>query len=190
MTTLDELRTKLAGNDRLTEDLDRVRDKPEAVGGLFPAAGRRYGREPLADGWTTDEAARALLLAASPVDEVLNAYRYGDTAEKLAVLKALPLLPIGDQGVPLLEDALRTNDTRLVAAALGPYGDHLGPDAWRQAVLKCVFMGVPLAGVHRLHERADASLREMLRAFAAEREAAGREVPLDARNLLDETQEA
>jgi hypothetical protein len=186
MTTLDALRSELGGDDRLAADLRRVADDPAAVAALFPAAGRRYGRGPLASGWTTDEAARALLLAALPAGEIQDVYRYGDTAEKLAVLKALPLLPIGDEAVPLLDDALRTNDTRLVAAAVGPYADHLGQAAWRQAVLKCVFMGVPLAAVHRLTERADPDLAAMLGAFAEERLAAGRDVPPDAVALLDQ----
>ena len=82
------------------------------------------------------------------------------------MLKALPLLPIGDAAVPLLHDALRTNDTRLVAAALGPYAAHLDDAAWRQGVLKCVFMGMPLAAVDGLDERADAELAAMLAAFA------------------------
>jgi hypothetical protein len=179
VTTLDELRTFLPTDFQ-----------PADVPALFPAAGRRYGRAPLTEGWTTDEAARALMLAAVPPAEIQEIYRYGDTAEKLAVLKALPLLTIGDEGVPLLEDALRTNDTRLVAAALGgPYADRLGPEAWRQAVLKCVFMGVPLNSVHRLHERADSGLGAMLRAFAHERQAAGRDMPADATALLDRLQE-
>jgi hypothetical protein len=189
VTTLESLRSDLAGT-RLTDDLRRVADEPAAVDALFPAAGRRYGREPLTGGWTTDEAARALLLAAVPPDRIADVYRYGDTAEKLAVLKALPLLPIGDRAVPLLADALRTNDTRLVAAALGPYADHLDQAAWRQAVLKCVFMGVPLAAVHRLTERADAELAAMLAAFAHERHAAGRDMPPDALALLDQLTEA
>ncbi|MGK5684273.1 EboA domain-containing protein [Actinoplanes sp. URMC 104] len=179
MTTLEELRALLP-----------VEVEPGSVGALFPAAGRRYGREPLTDGWTTDEAARALMLAAVPSAEIAEIYRYGDTAEKLAVLKALPLLDVGDSAVPLLEDALRTNDTRLVAAALGPYADRLGQQAWRQAVLKCVFMGVPLTAVHRLTERADPELGEMLRAFAREREAAGRDMPPDALALLEKLKEA
>ncbi|XVV15787.1 EboA domain-containing protein [Actinoplanes sp. CA-131856] len=190
MTTLDDLHAELDGNERLTADLRRVNNDPGAVASLFPAAGRKYGREPLAGGWATDEAARALLLAAVPPEQVGDIYRYGDTAEKLAVLKALPLLPIGPSAVPLLEDALRTNDTRLVAAALGPYSDHLDQEAWRQAVLKCVFMGVPLAKIHRLSERADTRLGAMLRAFALERHAAGRDMPPDALALLDQLKEA
>lgn len=180
MTTLDELRALLPPTGPHTAD---------EIAALFPAATRRYGRAPLTDGWATDEAARALLLAQLTPDQIHDVYRYGDTTEKLAVLKALPLLTIGDHAVDLLEDALRTNDTRLVAAALGPYSDRLDQHTWRQAVLKCVFMGVPLAGVHRLAERADDELGAMLGAFAREREAAGRDMPADALALLGRLKE-
>ncbi|NMO52332.1 sugar phosphate isomerase [Actinoplanes sp. TBRC 11911] len=180
MTTLNELR-KALGDDPSGD-----------VATQFPAAGRRWGRDPLPGlpGWTADEAARALLLASAPFAEAEAAYRYGDADEKRAVLKALPLLAIGSEGVPLLHDALRTNDTRLVAAALGPYAEHLDDAAWRQGVLKCVFMGVPLATVHGLTERADDELAAMLAAFAQERTAAGREVPADALALLVAHKEA
>ncbi|GGL04548.1 hypothetical protein Sme01_65900 [Sphaerisporangium melleum] len=165
-------------------------ERPETAGRSFAQAGRRAGRAPLPDvpGWTADEAARALLLAALPpgraAAEAETLYRYGDADEKRAVLKALPMLDIGDEALPLLHDAIRTNDTRLVAAALGPYARHLDQAAWRQAVLKCVFMGVPLAVVDRLDERADQELAAMLAAFAAERAAAARPTPPDAAALL------
>jgi hypothetical protein len=95
------------------------------------------------------------------------------------------VLPVGDAGVPLLHDALRTNDSRLVTAALGPYGvSWLDAPAYRQAVLKCVFMGIPLAGISGLDQRTDDELRRMLREFAAEREAAGRPVPEDVPMVL------
>ncbi|MEV0612261.1 EboA domain-containing protein [Nonomuraea sp. NPDC050404] len=164
--------------------------RPHTIARSFAAAGRRTGRAPLpgAPGWTADEAARALLLAALPpgrvAEETGELYRYGDADEKRAVLKALHLLPIGPDAVPLLHDAIRTNDARLLAAALGPCAVHLDQAAWRQAVLKCVFMGVPLAGVHDLDRRADAELAAMLAAFADEREAAGRPMPGDAADLL------
>jgi hypothetical protein len=201
MVTLDDLRAALAANGTLTENgwlagaLDVVAGDPKALGGLFPAAARRCGRGPLpaAPGWTVDQAARALLLAALPSEplagEVKAVYTYGDAGEKLAVLKALPLLPLGDAAVSLLHDALRTNDTRLVAAALGPYAGRLDDVAWRQGVLKCVFMGVPLKDVHGVPERADARLAAMLDAFARERRAAGREVPADALAVLDQVKE-
>ncbi|NYV76802.1 EboA domain-containing protein, partial [Streptomyces sp. UH6] len=111
----------------------------------------------------------------------------GTAAERRAVLRALPHLIDGDQALDLVEDALRTNDTRLVAAALGPYGArHLPAHAWRHAVLKCLFTGVPVDAVARLAERArgDGELARMLGDFAAERGAAGRTVPPDLYRVL------
>ncbi|MEU3168677.1 EboA domain-containing protein [Streptosporangium sp. NPDC006930] len=179
------------GQEWLADARATVAAKPGSVTRHFAAAGRRAGRAPLPDapGWSADEAARAVLLAALPPEEAAgqaaDLYRYGDADEKRAVLKALPMLPVGAEAVPLLLDAIRTNDTRLVAAALGPYARHLDQTMWRQAVLKCVFMGVPLAAVDRLEERADAELAGMLAAFAEERTAAGRDIPEDATALLD-----
>ncbi|MEV0392509.1 EboA domain-containing protein [Polymorphospora rubra] len=188
---LDDLRAAFAaktGDGWLAAALDRVSGEPDAVGRLFAAAGRRVGRAPLTAGWSADEAARALLLAALPADLVAERadtlYRFGDAAEKRAVLKALPLLPVGAAAVPLLHDAIRTNDTRLVAAAVGPYARHLDQPAWRQAVLKCVFMGLPLSVVHDLDVRADAELAVMLGGLVDERRAAGRDVAADAVELL------
>lgn len=152
----------------------------------FAEAGRRSG---------SPDGARVLLLTAARPDAatVTRLYRQGTGAERRAVLLALPRLDIGpDHGVPLVEDALRTNDTRLVAAALGPYAaQHLAPHTWRQAVLKCLFTGVPVAAVADLAGRArgDAELARMLTAYAAERTAAGRAVPEDLRHVLDLTEE-
>ncbi len=54
-------------------------------------------------------------------DALTRLYRQGTAAERRAVLLALPHLVPGPDALPLVEDALRTNDTRLVAAAVGPY---------------------------------------------------------------------
>ncbi|SEG91906.1 hypothetical protein SAMN05444920_107386 [Nonomuraea solani] len=192
MTSSERLRAALRDTEHGTwlDGALAAAGRPETIRRSFAAAGRRTGRAPLpgAPGWTADEAARALLLAALPPgrlpEEAHDLYRYGDADEKRAVLKALPLLPIGADAVPLLLDAIRTNDARLLTAALGPYAAHLDQSAWRQAVLKCVFMGVPLAGVDRLAERADAELAAMLAAYADELAAAGRPMPGDAAALL------
>ncbi|MEU7511953.1 EboA domain-containing protein [Streptomyces sp. NPDC042898] len=119
-------------------------------------------------------------------------YASGDAAERLAVLRALPVLDaaghLGPRATPLIEDALRTNDARLVTAAIGPYAArHLGQGQWRQAVLKCVFLGVPLDAVAGIDRRGDPELTRMLAAFAEERTAAGRAVPDDVRERLDQT---
>jgi hypothetical protein len=164
-----------------------------AIGSLFPASARRYGRQPLVDsdlnGLTfgcADDEARAALISALADDESLasmlsDLYRYGDAGEKRGVLRCLHLKPgVGAQLLPEVEDALRTNDVRLVAAALQPYGArHLSAQAYRHAIVKCVFVGVPLAAVHGLAERQDSKLAEMLVDLAHERAAAGRPVPPD-----------
>ncbi len=192
MTSLDELRTALAtapGRDWLRDAEAGVRANP---GRVFAQADRKLGRDPLpgAPGWTAGQAARAILLAAlDDTDQLLLLYRHGDAAERLAVLRALPLLPIGDAAVPLLHDALRTNDPRLVAAALGPYAAHLDAETWRHGVVKCVFMGVPLDAVDGLDQRTDRELTTMLAALAVERGAAGRAMPADAAALLERTKE-
>lgn len=195
----------------LTDARRRVAEDPAALAVLFPAAARSCGREPLAGppgasqppaetgpadgqpatGWTADEAARALLLLAVPVDQTGlgevcgEVYRYGDAAEKRAVLRALAVLDVGEHGLPMVRDALRGNDTRLVAAALGPYAaQRLDDPGYRHAVLKCVFLGIPLSAVSGLDRRADPELAGMLADFARERVAAGRDVPGDVWPLL------
>jgi hypothetical protein len=189
--TPDELRAVVAavpGRTWLAEAEDQVRTDPDSIGPLFARAGRKLGREPVPGrpGWTPGLAGRILLLLAlGDAERTARLYWQGDAAERLAVLHALPLLPIGDAGVPLAEDALRTNDTRLVAAALGPYAARLDAATWRQGVVKCVFMGIPLSVVDRLDDRADADLTAMLAALARERAAAGRRMPADALALLN-----
>lgn len=175
----------------LTDAVARVGDDPAAVRTVFPAVGRHCGRGPLAAGWTVADAARARLLAALPLrgaalaEEITALHRYGDSAEQRAVLRSLALLEdsdasFADLGLPLVRAALWGNDTDLIEASLGPYAArHLDEDAYRHAVLKCVFCGIPLDRVVGLTERADRELARMLADFAHERVAAGRDVPSD-----------
>lgn len=183
----------------------RVAADPGAVGALFPAVSRHVGRGPVdaADPAgehvrTVDDVARERLLLALPlrgedlVREVQALYRFGDAAEKRAVLRALPALDerhdLGDALLDVVRDALRTNDTRLVGAALGRYAtDHLEPHGFRHGVLKCLFTGIPLAVVDGLPARVDDELLRMVGDYADERRAAGRDVPADALALLDRT---
>jgi hypothetical protein len=159
---------------------------------IFPAVGRMVGRDlltPEADAtdphtWTVADAARTLLLVSlgDRVDREIEAlYRHGDGDERRGVLRALPFLEIDREiGLALVEDALRTNDVRLIAAACGPYASaELDDDAIAQATLKCVFVGVPLGGFVGLEDRLTPEIAEMLARFAHERVAAGRDVPDD-----------
>ena len=172
----------------LDQALDEAAAHPGAHGPIsvwelrLAEAGRRCGPEHA-------DAVRILILhaARADTDALTRVYAQGTAAERRAVLHALPHLVSGPEALPLVEDALRTNDTRLLAAAVGPYAArHLDTHHWRHAVLKCLFTGVPVAEVADLHRRAhaDAELARMLGDYAAERTAAGRPVPEDLHRVL------
>ncbi|KOV66620.1 sugar phosphate isomerase [Streptomyces sp. AS58] len=192
----DEVAAQLAGpaRDWLDRALTEAREHPGAHGPVsawelrLAEAGRRCGDEHA-------DAARVLILhaAQADLDALTRVYRQGTAAERRAVLHALPHLVPGPDAVPLIEDALRTNDTRLLAAAVGPYAArHLDPHNWRHAVLKCLFTGVSVDAVADLGERAraDGELARMLGDYAAERSAAGRPVPEDLYRVLALTESA
>ena len=176
-----------------------VRADPSSIRVRFPAAARTIARTAADPGdlgrFRAEDQVRVFLLEAfaevtsdqeALVQEVEALYQYGDADERRAVLLALSHLPIGDRALELVRDALRSNDTRLVVAALGGYGQqHLDPDAWRHGVLKCLFMGIPLDLITGLATRLDPTLRDMVAAYAQERTAAGRAVPADAQQILD-----
>ncbi|MEU6643908.1 EboA domain-containing protein [Saccharomonospora sp. NPDC046836] len=189
----------LQAADWLSRAEGAVRADPVKIRTLFPAVGRKAGRSSLdAQGLvhgTTDDHARVRLLAALATaltgdelaKEVADLYRYGDGAERRGVLRGLHHLPAGvaDVGLQLVEDALRANDIGLVAAALGPFAaERLDPHMWRHGVLKCLFVGVPLAAVSGLADRIDDELVRMVTDYVAERKAAGRTVPPDAHLVL------
>ncbi|MEU0267926.1 EboA domain-containing protein [Nocardioides sp. NPDC006303] len=186
----------------LAEWCAEIEADPTRIRTRFPAAAREIGRtpgnspEPGAERVEDDVRVRLLVALGRGLTgdadalsaEVHDLYRFGDADERRAVLLGLGQLEdaIGDRAVDLLHDALRTNDPRLVAAALGTYAGRLDPAAWRQAVLKCLFVGVPLrlvAGLDR-PDGSDDELRRMVADYADERRAAGREVPADALSFL------
>ncbi|MEU1597377.1 EboA domain-containing protein [Streptomyces sp. NPDC005708] len=186
-TPLDDLRAHLdadltdAARVWLTRALDEAAAHPGSHGPIsvwelrLAEAGRHCGS-------AHAEAARVLILhaARAGTDALTRVYRQGTADERRAVLNALPHLVPGPGALPLVEDALRTNDTRLLAAAVGPYAArHLDAHPWRHAVLKCLFTGVSVDEVADLARRArgDTELARMLGDFAAERTAAGRAVP-------------
>jgi len=186
-----------AAQEALDERCARVAADPTAIRVLLPAAAREVARTPGTAGGPgeprLEDAVRVRLLQAladvldpGPLDaEVHDLYRFGDADERRAVLLALPHLGLGSRAVDLLKDALRTNDPRLVAAALGPYATaELDDAAWRQGILKCLFVGVPLRLVPGRADRTDDELVRMVADYADERRAAGRPVPDDALPFL------
>lgn len=196
--------------DRPASDswLDRIdaeiSDQPDRIERHFPAVGRKVGRDSLdADRdphglrGSVDDVARARLIAtllrtADPATagRLLAAlYRHGDDAERRGVLRGLAAIDdaadLVEVGLELVDDALRTNDPRLVAAAMGSFaGRHLPADQWRGGVLKCLFMDIPLAAVARIESRRDADLKARCQALAEERRAAGRALSADLTALI------
>ncbi|HEX5195357.1 MAG TPA: EboA domain-containing protein [Solirubrobacteraceae bacterium] len=180
------------------EAVARVRAAPSAIASVFPAVGRGVGRGPLNpdDGddpvraWSVDDAARTLLLVAlgdAAESELELLYRHGDARERRGVLRSLAFIDV-DPGLSrrLVDDGLRTNDVALIAAAMGPFAaERLDDAAYAQGVLKCVFVGVPLAVVAGTEERATPELAAMLGRYVHERIAAGRTVPEDVWPLID-----
>src|SRR3954470_9145699 len=189
-----EARARPEGLDWLREASAAVAADVTAIRSRFPMVGRKVGREPLearddVHTWSIDDAARTLLLVAggrAVEGELAELYRYGDAAERGGILRALPFLELGDRALYLVDDAIRTNDTRLIAAALGPYAtEHLPDAAYDQAVLKCVFVGVPISGLDGIPERVTPDGARMLGAFVHERVAAGRDVPAEVWIVID-----
>ncbi|HUS67179.1 MAG TPA: EboA domain-containing protein [Kofleriaceae bacterium] len=184
------------GSDWLRETAMLIAAETAELAPAFAAAPRQVGRAPLppgpalcgpddpvaTDGWTVDDAARAVLLLASDLDAVWDVYRGGDSREKRAIVRALPLLPDGAALVELALDAGRTNERDLFAAlALGnPYPQrHYGELEWNKLVMKAVFVGLPLDAVVGLERRANPELTRMAHDYAAERRAAARPCPDD-----------
>lgn len=163
----------------------------------FPAAGRKLGRGPLdpdaspddVHAWTIDDAGRVLMLVAAgdaAEGELDELYRFGDAAERRGILRALAYLPIGDRGLHIAGDAVRSNDTRLIAAALGPYATAYMPDeAYDHALLKCVFTEVPITPLDGVPERVTPNASRMLAALVHERIAAGRDVPAEVWPVIE-----
>lgn len=173
-----------------------IRSDPNKILELFPAAERgvaRAGSEAVL--LAREQLLNALPLAngdaaAAPLIDKL--YRWGDSDERLAVLRWLATAALDDRlgpdavaaGVDLAADALRCNDPRLVGAALGGFGARfLDQHTWRHGVMKLVFMGVPLREAHGLRNRTDAELGRMATDYIAERRAAGRSVSSDVEML-------
>ena len=166
----------------------------------FGLAPRKVGRADLGDdrlpGGTADAAARARLLLAFPTgdeaawlaafDRLANA---AEVRELVALYRALPLLPFPAALADRAADGLRTNVKAVFEAIAhdNPFPRDRFTDArWNQMVLKALFIGSPLAPVVGLRGRMNDELATMLRDYARERAAAGRDVPGDLTALLQQ----
>jgi hypothetical protein len=169
----------------------------------FTAAARALGRGPLgADatsvagpagpvtlaGLSCDVAGRVLLLTrlaqeapAQLTAACLAAYREGDTREKIAVVRALPLLPDAERFVEIALDAGRTNELDLFRslACDNPFpARHYDELAWNKLYMKAAFVGLPLERMQGFAARENAELSRMALHYIEQQESAGRSFPL------------
>jgi len=136
--------------------------------------------------WTTEQAARVLLVLQLPADDreaykprLDRSFESADMGELVALYQALPLLPHPEAHVARCREGLRSNITPVFCAVAhrNPYpAEQLADDAWNQMVLKALFVGTDLDPIDGLDRRANPELARMLRDYAHERWSAGRPV--------------
>ncbi len=171
---------------------------------LFPGLPRRFGKQALGggpadlpaaiEGWRRCDAAAALLLleAAATDQELTTLHAHGDLEERIMVLRALALLPLGRATAQLLGEVQRTNmvlhleaavcDSDLLVRAVRL--PDFGADAGNRLLLKVAFLDLPLARLHGAAALANPELSRMLQDLATEREAAGRAVWRDTWRMI------
>jgi hypothetical protein len=141
-------------------------------------------------GWDSATCARLALLlhfadshAAAEQQRLLSTLFYrGDTAEKCAVLRCLPLLSEPERYLLVATDSVRSHVQPVLEAIAceNPFpARHFDDVAFNQLVMKAYFTGVPASRIFGLHDRKNAELSRMATDFASERRAAGRPVPTD-----------
>lgn len=139
--------------------------------------------------WNTLEAARVTLVLAMPelagdraAEALEDAFVFADEGETCALAKALPLLPEPGRFVWRAGECCRSNMVSVFesAACDSPYAVTYFDDvAWRQAVIKAVFVGAPMWRIRGLDRRLDDVLAQMALDLVEERRSAGRPIPID-----------
>jgi hypothetical protein len=136
--------------------------------------------------WTTLESVRVRLILARPdlrdsafAKALEECFRYADEGELCALHRALAHLPRGERFLWRAGEGCRSNMASVFEAVAcdTPYPGRFFDDAaWRQLVIKAVFIDAPLWRVYGLDERLSPELARMALDLADERRSAGREV--------------
>lgn len=168
------MQSRSAGRGALAPTDDERRAAGDALRGWDPEL------------WSKLDAARArLVLARRDLDEdagadaVLELFRFADEGELCALYRTLALLPNGERYVWQAGEGCRTNmlDVFTANACDTPFPfEHFDDLAWRQMVIKALFVGAPAWRIVGLDERLDEELARMALDLVDERRSAGREV--------------
>jgi hypothetical protein len=111
-----------------------------------------------------------------------EAFRRGDSGERVALLRALTLLPEPDRFTELAIEACRTHVLGVFAAIAceNAFPARYFPELhFNQLVIKAMFLELALERVLGWRARNNPELRRMAADYGAERRAAGRSVPAD-----------
>jgi hypothetical protein len=158
-----------------------------ALSALGFRAGARAGRAQLARMLLLVEACAALA-PAQHLPFLTRCYRTSSNEERVALLRALPLLPECERFLPIATDACRTHvlDVFEAIACDSPYpARYFDSASFNQLVVKALFVGAPLARLEGLRARHGAELSRMVRDYVSERRAAGRSIPEDVALVLE-----
>jgi len=138
--------------------------------------------------WSLADAGRILLLSLLPGKDPDFAPRFrslcqtAEMAEAISLYRGLPLYPEPAVLEPWVGEGLRGNIRSVFEAITqhNPYPrTYFDSHRWNHMVLKALFIGSRLAPIEGLDERANAELARIMRDFAHERWAAGREIPYE-----------
>jgi hypothetical protein len=135
--------------------------------------------------WLLTRALPQLAPTAQP-DWLLQLFEAGELGEQVSILRVLPLLPDPARFVETGVQACRTNARDVFEAIVceNPFlAEHFPPLNFNQAIMKAIFMEVPIHRVTDLLRRITPELSRMAKSYASERRAAGRPVPNDAEFL-------
>lgn len=139
--------------------------------------------------WTQQELLRvALVLSRGDINEPGFAedyeglFVYADEGETCALYRALALLPNGERFAWRAGEGCRTNMLSVFSAIAldSPYPErYFDETAWKQLVMKSLFLELPLARVQGIDKRRSGDLTRMVLDFAEERSSAGRTISQD-----------
>lgn len=113
------------------------------------------------------------------VSAIEAAFAYADMGESCALYKSLAHLPAAERFVARAAEGARSNIRAVFESAVcdTPYPSKYFDDvAWRQCVVKALFIEAPLWRVFGLDARLDAELARMALDLSEERRSAGRHV--------------
>ncbi len=135
-------------------------------------------------GWSTDQAARIVLMLRAPGDDEQFAQRLdqlcttADVGELIAFYRGLSLYPSQTLYVQRAAEGVRTNMKAVFEAVAhrNPYpSEQFDENTWNQMVLKAAFIGSTLHPIQGFEGRRNRRLAHMVCGYVHERWAAGRD---------------